>query len=213
MTFISDQPNFDLGYKHRRLNGRIPTGIFECNSKCKCNHRCSNKVVQNGIQVRLQLFKTGNKGWGIKCLDDIPKGTFICTYEGEILTGEQSDDRGKKLGDVYFADLDFVDLIREEVISNLENEDAEATILYMSINRASRYARPKQNKLNTIVEDEITYELIESDQESNNVHNIGEFKKRENEEQIWTNKKPIFTDPKNPFYIRNYLENHRDCFV
>uniref|UniRef100_A0A8V5GM17 Uncharacterized protein n=1 Tax=Melopsittacus undulatus TaxID=13146 RepID=A0A8V5GM17_MELUD len=28
------------------------------------------------------LFKTQNKGWGIRCLDDIAKGSFVCIYAG-----------------------------------------------------------------------------------------------------------------------------------
>lgn len=44
---------------------------------------CTNKLVQHGLQVRLQLFKTQNKGWGIRCLDDVAKGSFVCIYAGE----------------------------------------------------------------------------------------------------------------------------------
>lgn len=44
---------------------------------------CTNRLVQHGLQVRLQLFKTQNKGWGIRCLDDVAKGSFVCIYAGE----------------------------------------------------------------------------------------------------------------------------------
>ena len=81
-----DQINYNVGYRGRRLNDMVKTGIFECNSNCKCDHRCGNRVVQNGLSVRLQLFKTVGKGWGLRCLDDIAKGTFICTYAGDIIT-------------------------------------------------------------------------------------------------------------------------------
>lgn len=46
---------------------------------------CTNRLVQHGLQVRLQLFKTQNKGWGIRCLDDIAKGSFVCIYAGNAL--------------------------------------------------------------------------------------------------------------------------------
>lgn len=46
---------------------------------------CTNRLVQHGLQVRLQLFKTQNKGWGIRCLDDIAKGSFVCIYAGNTL--------------------------------------------------------------------------------------------------------------------------------
>lgn len=90
----------------------VSTGIFECNPKCKCDHRCVNRVAQNGISVRLQLFKTSKKGWGVRCLDDLPKGTFLCTYEGEILTENQTEERGKELGDEYFAEIDFIECLK-----------------------------------------------------------------------------------------------------
>lgn len=54
----NSQPNTSVGYRGRRLYEMVNTGIFECNSNCKCDHRCSNRVVQNGISLRLQLFKT-----------------------------------------------------------------------------------------------------------------------------------------------------------
>ena len=103
----------------------VNTGIFECNPKCKCDCRCVNRVVQNGISIRLQLFKTPKKGWGLRCLDDLPKGTFVCTYEGEILTEQMSDVRGTEIGDVYFAELDFVECLRTNRITSNMNESSE----------------------------------------------------------------------------------------
>lgn len=96
------------GYKGKRLEQRMSTGIFECNSKCKCNYRCTNRVVQNGIKVRLELFKTYNKGWGVRCLDDLPRGTFISIYAGNLLTEEESNLRAAECGDEFFAELDYV---------------------------------------------------------------------------------------------------------
>lgn len=61
MLTSQNQMNTNIGYRGRRLNEMVNTGVFECNSKCKCDKRCSNRVVQNGISIRLQLFKTTNK--------------------------------------------------------------------------------------------------------------------------------------------------------
>ncbi|XP_068919745.1 histone-lysine N-methyltransferase SETDB2 isoform X2 [Petaurus breviceps papuanus] len=74
------------GYSYKRLQQPVPSGIFECSFLCKCDPRtCQNRVVQQGLQVRLQVFKTEKKGWGVRCLDDIDKGTFVCTYSGRLL--------------------------------------------------------------------------------------------------------------------------------
>ncbi|NXU10229.1 SETB2 methyltransferase, partial [Pardalotus punctatus] len=75
------------GYRYKRLEGPVPTGIYECSVLCKCDKlMCQNRVVQHGIQVRLQVFNTEKKGWGVRCLDDIDKGTFVCTYSGRLMS-------------------------------------------------------------------------------------------------------------------------------
>lgn len=75
------------GYKYKRLQRLIPSGIYECNLFCKCNRQmCQNRVIQHGPRVRLQVFKSEKKGWGVRCLDDIDKGTFVCIYSGRLLS-------------------------------------------------------------------------------------------------------------------------------
>jgi len=46
-------------------------------------------------------------------LDDIPKGQFICTYTGHLITEEESDIRAIETGDEYFAELDFVECLKK----------------------------------------------------------------------------------------------------
>ncbi|XP_024966862.1 probable inactive histone-lysine N-methyltransferase SUVR2 isoform X1 [Cynara cardunculus var. scolymus] len=61
--------------------------IKECWLKCGCNKQCGNRVVQRGIKHKLQVFMTAEgKGWGLRTLEDLPKGAFICEYVGEVLT-------------------------------------------------------------------------------------------------------------------------------
>ncbi|XP_055989030.1 histone-lysine N-methyltransferase SETDB2 [Sorex fumeus] len=80
------------GYRYKRLQTHIPTGIYECSLLCKCNRRlCQNRVVQHGPQVRLQVFRTEKKGWGVRCLDDIDRGTFICIYSGRLLSRSNTE--------------------------------------------------------------------------------------------------------------------------
>ncbi|CAF97873.1 unnamed protein product [Tetraodon nigroviridis] len=106
------QINPNAGYTYKRLEECLPTGIYECNKRCKCCPRmCTNRLVQHGLQVRLQLFKTQNKGWGIRCLDDIAKGSFVCIYAGKILTDDFADKEGPEMGDEYFANLDHIESV------------------------------------------------------------------------------------------------------
>ena len=58
-----------------------------------------------------QLFKTEKRGWGIRCLNDIPKGQFICIYTGEVLNEQDANSFGKKYGDEYLTELDFIEVV------------------------------------------------------------------------------------------------------
>lgn len=72
-----EQPAEEISYVYKRLLHTVPTGIYECNSNCKCSNRCLNRVVQQPIQVKMQVFRTKNRGWGLETLHDIPKGYFL----------------------------------------------------------------------------------------------------------------------------------------
>ena len=61
----------------------------------------------------VQLFRTEKRGWGIRCLDDIPKGEFICVYAGYLLTEQAANEDGKKNGDEYLAELDLIESIEQ----------------------------------------------------------------------------------------------------
>ncbi|XP_026153589.1 histone-lysine N-methyltransferase EHMT1 isoform X2 [Mastacembelus armatus] len=80
-----------------------PPLIFECNHACSCWRTCKNRVVQNGLRTRLQLFRTSKKGWGVRALQDIPQGTFICEYVGEIISEAEADMRQN---DAYLFSLE-----------------------------------------------------------------------------------------------------------
>ncbi|XP_024908759.1 histone-lysine N-methyltransferase EHMT1 isoform X2 [Cynoglossus semilaevis] len=92
---------------------REPPVLFECNHVCSCWRTCRNRVVQNGIRVRLQLYRTQTMGWGVRAMQDIPQGTFICEYVGEVISDAEADKRENdsflftlddKVGDVHCID-------------------------------------------------------------------------------------------------------------
>ncbi|XP_053139811.1 histone-lysine N-methyltransferase SETDB2 [Hemicordylus capensis] len=88
---MSPRKETSHGYSYKRLDGPIPSGIYECSLSCSCDKMmCQNRLVQHGLQVRLQVFKTEKKGWGVRCLDDIDKGTFVCTYSGRLMSRNES---------------------------------------------------------------------------------------------------------------------------
>ena len=63
---------------------------------------CHNRVLQHGITVRLQAFRVYGMGWGIRALQNIPKGSFICEYVGEIISDSEAETRE----DSYLFDLE-----------------------------------------------------------------------------------------------------------
>ncbi|KAK3894607.1 hypothetical protein Pcinc_001655 [Petrolisthes cinctipes] len=86
------------------FNYADPPMIFECNRACRCNKlSCNNRVVQHGISAHMQLFRTVGKGWGVRALKTIQKGSYVCEYVGEIITDLEADQRQD---DSYLFDLD-----------------------------------------------------------------------------------------------------------
>ncbi|CAN0193025.1 unnamed protein product [Lampetra planeri] len=59
--------------------------IFECNPLCRCGDACPSRVVQKGLAVRLQVFRTARKGWAVRTLEPLGRGCFVCEYVGEVL--------------------------------------------------------------------------------------------------------------------------------
>uniref|UniRef100_A0A8C2EMU6 [histone H3]-lysine(4) N-trimethyltransferase n=1 Tax=Cyprinus carpio TaxID=7962 RepID=A0A8C2EMU6_CYPCA len=143
------QINPNAGYHHKRLEECLPTGIYECNKRCRCNPQmCTNRLVQHGLQVRLQLFKTQNKGWGIRCLDDVAKGSFVCIYAGKILTDDFADKEGLEMGDEYFANLDHIESVenfKEGYESEAHCSDSEGSGVDMSLKQDTLYTEKSQD--------------------------------------------------------------------
>lgn len=92
----------------RRVKQGAP--IYECNKACKCSESCPNRVVQNGRKQNLCIFKTKDRGWGVRTEKLIAEGQYVCEYVGEIISYEETERRGKEydaVGLTYLFDLDF----------------------------------------------------------------------------------------------------------
>lgn len=59
--------------------------IYECGSKCKCSPSCRNRLTQRALKNRLEIFKTQDRGWGLRSWDTIPAGCFVCEYTGRLI--------------------------------------------------------------------------------------------------------------------------------
>jgi hypothetical protein len=51
-------------------------------------------VLQKGVQVKIEVYKTKHKGWAVRAAQAISRGTFICEYLGEVLNDQEANKRG-----------------------------------------------------------------------------------------------------------------------
>lgn len=72
--------------------------VFECNALCGCSELCCNRVVQRGLEVKLEVYLTGKTGFGVRALKPIPKGTFVCEYAGEVIGFKEARHRQSAQG-------------------------------------------------------------------------------------------------------------------
>lgn len=102
------------GMKAGHLRSKILASrhpIYECHESCACGPHCPNRVVERGRKIPLQVFRTKNRGWGVRSTVDIKKGQFIDKYMGEIITAQEANRRRAKSHiaerkDVYLFALD-----------------------------------------------------------------------------------------------------------
>ncbi|KPM44799.1 Histone-lysine N-methyltransferase, H3 lysine-9 specific dim-5 [Neonectria ditissima] len=95
--------------RSRLHDSKVP--IYECHQGCACTIDCPNRVVERGRTIPLQIFRTTDRGWGVKSPDYIKKGQFVDRYFGEIITSEEADRRRSastisQKKDVYLFALD-----------------------------------------------------------------------------------------------------------
>ncbi|XP_019522678.1 PREDICTED: histone-lysine N-methyltransferase SETMAR-like isoform X2 [Hipposideros armiger] len=86
--------------------------VFECNALCRCGDLCGNRVVQRGLQLRLQVFRTEKKGWGLRALERVPKGHFVCEYAGEVLGAAEAR---RRIQAQTVRDPNYIIAVREHV--------------------------------------------------------------------------------------------------
>ncbi|KAK6942102.1 SET domain [Dillenia turbinata] len=89
----SGDPNCQCIQKNGGHLAYVPNGVLadwnsvvhECGPSCACPTNCRNRVSQAGLRVHLEVFKTKDKGWGLRSWDPIRAGAFICVYAGEVI--------------------------------------------------------------------------------------------------------------------------------
>jgi len=75
----------------------LPDTIYECNLHCRCHldkTKCRNRVIQLGSQFTFCIFRVSPAvGWGLKACNNIPAGSFVIEYLGEVISDEEATKR------------------------------------------------------------------------------------------------------------------------
>lgn len=130
-VYLFDNDNEDAKDIYgRSMRGRFPYDefgriileesylVYECNRMCHCSKTCHNRVLQRGVRVKLEVFRTEKKGWAVRAGEAISRGTFVCEHIGEVLDDLEADNRRKrydgKEGGSYLFDINshFKDMSR-----------------------------------------------------------------------------------------------------
>ncbi|GMJ12420.1 hypothetical protein HRI_004911200 [Hibiscus trionum] len=93
----------EIPYNHNGAIVQAKPLVYECGPNCSCPASCHNRVSQQGIKFQLEIFKTESRGWGVRSLNSIPSGSFICEYAGELLEDREAEER--KGNDEYLFDI------------------------------------------------------------------------------------------------------------
>ncbi|KAI9093610.1 hypothetical protein K1719_027059 [Acacia pycnantha] len=94
------------GYLPFSANGvlmDLKSVIYECGRYCQCPPSCRSRVSQGRLKIRLEVFKTKDKGWGLRSWDHIRAGTFLCEYAGEVMDNARVEKLGSENddGDIF----------------------------------------------------------------------------------------------------------------
>ncbi|XP_040998884.1 histone-lysine N-methyltransferase ASHH2-like isoform X2 [Juglans microcarpa x Juglans regia] len=106
--------NDQLGCGDECLNRMLN---IECvQGTCPCGDLCSNQQFQKQKYARLEWFRSGKKGYGLKLLEDISKGHFLIEYVGEVLDMHAYEARQKEYALKGHRHFYFMTLNGSEVI-------------------------------------------------------------------------------------------------
>ena len=94
----ASHPQAHLPYAPNVLRLHEVNYLCECSDTCGCPPSCPNRATQHGVHVKLQVYKTREKGWACRAMQSIRAGTFVAEYVGELLNEAES---GRRLLDDY----------------------------------------------------------------------------------------------------------------
>lgn len=95
-----------VGYDNGHLYDTVSSGLFECHSGCACRMTCTNRLISRDLQYKFEVFQTNDRGWGVRTRQDLPAGSYVSHYMGDLLPDKDLRLRAEVSGDSYFFLLD-----------------------------------------------------------------------------------------------------------
>ncbi|KAJ3034369.1 Histone-lysine N-methyltransferase setd2 [Rhizophlyctis rosea] len=100
------------------------TVFWECSTECKAGERCQNQRLRRKQWKQLEIFKAGEKGLGVRALEDIAAGELVSEYVGELLDAPEFEKRKKEYSDANIQHFYFLHLGNGETIDSLNYGNA-----------------------------------------------------------------------------------------
>ncbi|KAM0838071.1 hypothetical protein ACQ4PT_061211 [Festuca glaucescens] len=94
LPYVSRQRKVSAKHGTHKNVGRLvepKAVVFECGANCSCHCKCVNRTSQQGLQYRLEVFKTELKGWGVRTWDTILPGGLVCEYTGVLRRNAEAE--------------------------------------------------------------------------------------------------------------------------
>lgn len=92
--YTLDAVSFEIVLSDQFVKLGIP--FYECNSECSCGKTCKNRLVQFGPRKNLMIQHSSlYKSLGLFTATDIPRGSFVCEYAGEVISKSEATKRNK----------------------------------------------------------------------------------------------------------------------
>ncbi|KPJ05187.1 putative histone-lysine N-methyltransferase Mes-4 [Papilio xuthus] len=90
--------------------------LTECGPTCRAGERCNNRAFEKRLYPKLVPYRTPQRGWGLKTLEDIKAGQFVIEYVGELIDEEEFKRRMQRKYEIRDENYYFLTLDKERMI-------------------------------------------------------------------------------------------------
>ncbi|XP_059050531.1 uncharacterized protein LOC131845484 [Achroia grisella] len=90
--------------------------LTECGPICRAGDRCNNRAFEKRLYPKLVPYRTPQRGWGLKTLEEIRAGQFVIEYVGELIDEDEFKRRMNRKHEIRDENFYFLTLDKERMI-------------------------------------------------------------------------------------------------